>query len=336
MNKNRGRGANEVVKKVRGSGIGEVVVKKRHAVSSRHRFCFPTSVLLFYLAFALLPLACFAGVGTTGGDLLQFGVSARLAAQASAGSARSGSIAFVTENPASLVEIRQQELLLTAEQLPEGLTYQGLAVARPTAQGVWGLTFRRLEYGTFTGRDGSGYLTESFRAGSWVAGVNLGIPLDPRVQFGFGVQYLSEQVADDLAIGWSVDLGLQGHVGAQGRWGIALLHVGRGLTFVQDLALLPTTLTVGVAVEGWGDWLTVQLEGRWPLRETPYLVGSVEGTLASLLSLRAGATTDPARESAWSLTAGLGLQVDSWGLDYAFLPMGRLGLTHQFSMLVRF
>lgn len=291
---------------------------------------------LYLCSFWFIPLSALAGTGTTGGELLRFGFSARPTALGSAGRALSGELASLSLNPAALARLSTRQVLFTAQSLYEGLSYQGLAVAEPQGDGVLGFTVRRLDEGVLTGRDESGYLTGSYGAGSWNVSVAGGWALTPTFDLGLTVGYLSETIAQVTAGTPIADCGFQWRVTEGLRLGGAFTHVGLGLKFVQAVTPLPLTGSLGLAWTPWSDGPTVQVDGILPLGEAPFLNLGVEGSLASLLVVRAGYSGDPAKEVGWGVTAGVGVQFPAFGLDYAYLPAGRLGLTHQVSVVMRY
>jgi hypothetical protein len=101
----------------------------------------------------------------------------------------SGDLAFLPVNPASLARLSTRQLLFTAESLYEGLSYQGLAWAVPSTEGVVGLIARRVDYGSFAGRDEWGNATTAFTAGSYHVGLGLGWPVTPTLDLGLQIGY---------------------------------------------------------------------------------------------------------------------------------------------------
>jgi hypothetical protein len=57
-----------------------------------------------------------------------------------------------------------------------------------------------------------------------------------------------------------------------------------------------------------------------------------EYRIAKVLGLRAGYRTGPSYESLSGLRTGLGILIQTFGLDYAFAPYGKIGASHRIAV----
>ncbi|HYE95427.1 MAG TPA: PorV/PorQ family protein [Rubricoccaceae bacterium] len=222
-----------------------------------------------------------------------------------------------------------------------GLTFMdGLAGARAFtlggrfaagARGGVGLYVTTLTSGDLEVRDGPGEPAGTFEVQYLAVGAGAARRFGP-VQVGVGVKALSERAFEASATGFAVDAGAQAFLLRDGlRLGAALQHLGRMNALDTERSPLPTTVRGGVAVFPFrvvsstenatlvSTSLSVEGVYRADLDEenTRLRLGG-EATLFDLLTLRAGYMTgDPVH----AFTAGAGVAVGPFRVDYALLPL---------------
>jgi hypothetical protein len=180
-----------------------------------------------------------------------------------------------------------------------------------------------VEGGTFKSYYALAGLSYAFRAG--------------RTSFGATGKHLQGRLDTLKAETWAFDAGILHHLGRRLSLGAAVTDVGRGLRFESREDPLPTTWVVGAALRpAAGLRLAVDgVRGRDGATDGRF---GLEWRALEAVALRGGYRTDGSKggEGVEGVTAGLGLLLERQEIAYAWLPLGRLGNTHYFSLLWRF
>ena len=232
-------------------------------------------------------------------------------------------------NPAALQALNQRSIGLAHSFWIQGIHYDYLSLAINTGQSTWGLAAQVSQadglerrtgptgepQGVFGVYDGALSLTW---AHAWTA----------RLRLGGSVKILRQVVATRTANGAGFDGGILYDLGDRFHLGLAVCHLGRMGALNRQAAHLPSTLRLGMAYTGWPRWLISGEAQRGRGRATTLHLG-IERAVDQRLTVRGGYHYADTR----GLTAGLGLAINNWTLDYAFLPIGSgLGEAHRFSV----
>ncbi len=157
---------------------------------------------------------------------------------------------------------------------------------------------------------------------------------------GTTLKFLRESLADASANAAAVDAGVLYQGNDERTWnvGVSILNVGKATRFADANVPLPWTLRVGASAQPFAQWLISadyvkrqDLEGE--------LDSGIEVAPIRPLSLRLGyryALNKTDLGGLANFSAGVGLRFNKVSLDYAFVPLGDLGLTHRVSMNLRF
>ncbi|MBV9079785.1 MAG: PorV/PorQ family protein [Elusimicrobia bacterium] len=297
------------------------------------------------LAFAL-PVS--AGL-RTGGDFLKIPIGAEGASLGQAYTASSEGVDALNWNPAGLssvpayldnpsvgLSLSHQEYLVDNNLDHFGMVLAPDAVRRTAV----GLNVVRLSYGTQERRT-----TDRQRIGTFDSyDLSVGLSAARRISgFSLGGQFklIREQLAGFSAIGYAVDMGVQGP-GPFNRmtFGLAVQNLGPRMVFVQESFQLPLTISGGMSYK-----VTGPLSVLMDVRSRPYqnqltVDTGVEFNASKTVALRAGylqKISEAVRNSQASetnrgnmfgmagLAAGLGMHFKQISLDYAITPFGELG-----------
>jgi fibronectin type 3 domain-containing protein len=119
------------------------------------------------------------------------------------------------------------------------------------------------------------------------------------------------------------------------RVGLGIYNVGQQVKFISVGDPLPTTARLGLAYQVLDiphHSLLLSVDNGFDLNSSSYIgAGGMEYWFDKTLALRVGYTGDAYQQH---MTAGVGVNVDVVEFDYAFSPMGTLGDTHRFSLMV--
>jgi hypothetical protein len=128
-----------------------------------------------------------------------------------------------------------------------------------------------------------------------------------------------------------IDVGLLASIYTRTFLGVYLLNINNPQIGAYSQHDLPQRVVVGLSYQPY-DGVTTSLDfNRTIGRGEMQLWGGAEFNIFSSLDLRFGATTNPNR-----LSAGLGLYIAQFRVDYALLTHSELGETHQFGFIIEF
>lgn len=150
------------------------------------------------------------------------------------------------------------------------------------------------------------------------------------IQLGVGAKILSERVFEESASGYAFDAGFQAEPTTGFRLGAAVQHVGSMNELSVEETPLPQTVRGGITVQPFrlmsstdnstllSTALHAEVVNRSDQAEPTQFRFGGEATLFDLLTVRGGYVSgDPLR----SVTAGAGLAVGAFNVDYAMLPL---------------
>jgi outer membrane protein OmpA-like peptidoglycan-associated protein len=278
----------------------------------------------------VLVLTAADGTGTAGMPLLKVGQGPRGSALGESYTSLAADASAIYWNPAGLARVRGYQFALSHQQWFTGVADevgQGAFAIGPGTAGV-GLVYSG-------DRDFEGWSQENepegrFSTWSAVLSAGYGMTLFGKYDAGVAVKGLLDDLAADRGSGAAVDFGVQARPLANLGVGLAARHLGF-VSYGSGPGKLPAEFALGAdyRYEGFVGTADVVV----PLDNYP--------------SVRLGVEYSPIREAAlrvgWrsglsdvgllgGLTAGLGVTVGSFGLDYAFAPYGDLGLTHRIGL----
>ncbi len=284
-----------------------------------------------------------AGPGTTGAEFLRIYPDARIVGMGETFAAM-GSVANAAfTNPAALANTEQKNINAThivwfSEVQDETIYYQ-----QPLS-GNWGigagLTYLHME--KIAARDASGFLTGvSCEASDTALSLGIGKKLAETFLVGTNIKVIQSKLADKKAQSYAVDAGIlwkdiMGKLAA----GAVVQNMGTKIKFDQESDPLPLAVRAGILYSPLekrnfllaGDAESYLKDGKINIHT------GLEYWLTSYFALRAGYKTNTIADldTISGLSAGIGINIGSVGLDYAFVPYGILGDTHRISLGFKF
>lgn len=279
---------------------------------------------------------------------LKLGAGARAMAMGGAYTAAADDASAVYWNPAGLSGMTRREASATHADLFANARHDFFAFAQPTRRGTFAAAVECLSQAAIPGRDEAGAPTGSYRASdaailvayadkvSSVAGLGLGA----------GMKYIKSGIADVSAQTYAFDFGARyapRGAGAGPLFGLAVQNLGPGLKFLEQRSPLPLTIAGGAAYRLSVD-LLLALDWKYHPHNPPGGVGvGSEYRLFSSFAVRAGYDSstagsdgEPGLAAMSGFTAGFGLVLSSYSLDYSIAPMGERGNAQRFSLDARF
>ena len=310
--------------------------------------------LLLAAALAAAAVPARAGFGTTdegtsGAQFLKLGGGARAEGMAQAYTALPEEADAIYWNPAALSRIRHHSVTLMNSVLPAGINYDFLGYGQKVSDSfAAGASLQYLSQPPIDQTDSSGFATGStFRPSDFAGGIGGAFTFHSEdygfidgASFGATCKYVSSRiVSTDHTFGFDL-----GFLSAPFRVFDREMHLayvaqnlGGSLKFQQLSDPLPTNLRLGASMALTKGWL-LDLDLAEPLDNTPYFAVGTEYRLAyndeTTFAIRFGVNTRAIGDAGnfSGLTLGLGARFSRLGVDYAFAPLGALGMTNTLSV----
>jgi hypothetical protein len=288
--------------------------------------------------------------GTSGFSFLNIPLGARAAAMGQAFTSVPNDIQALSYNPASLPTLAATQASFEHLSYVEDVTADGIAFGKAGRDESlsWGLLANYLRVGGIdrTVADlsgaGDGYTSAGdFSTYDMLLGASVAGPLWlDGFSIGTTLKFLRESLGDASSNGAAFDAGLlyQGNVERSWNVGVAVQNLGVASKFADAAVKLPATLRIGASGQPFAQWLFSTDFVKRNDTEGEIDVGA-EVTPKRFFSMRVGyryAFNSPDLGGLSNFTAGFGLRFNKMSLDYAFVPLGDLGLTHRVSLNMRF
>ena len=253
-------------------------------------------------------------------------------------------------NPAGLSGLTRPEAGATHADLFANARYDFLAYAQPTRHGTFAAAAEYLSQAAIPGRDDAGAPTGNYHASDAAVYLSYAdrVPSVSGLGLGGSVKYIRSAIADASAQSGAVDLGAlyapPGSAGSGGpSFGMAVQNLGPGMKFLDQKSPLPLTIAWGGACRLPFD-LLLALDYKYRPHDHPGEVDvGAEYRLAPSFAVRAGYDSLATKSDGKSgfaamsgMTAGFGVDISGYDLDYSIAPMGELGNVQRFSLGVRF
>lgn len=274
---------------------------------------------------------------TSGADFLKIDSGARSEAMGEAFTGVADDVDALTFNPAGLALLdKPQAGYLRMIYLADiSYNFGGVALPVPDGENTWGFGLGLVNLGT-PSFDSTLGLAPAVSAGDNAILASVAYRLKDTVAFGLTGKYIMRDIAGYNAQAFGGDAGVLLTPTERLRIGLAVLNVGQNVQFISQGDPLPTTVRLGLSYKVLDiphHSVLLSADNGYQLGSQSYLGGAgVEYWFDNTLALRAGYTGDAYQQH---LTAGLGVNVDVAEFDYAYAPIGTLGDTHRFSLIVR-
>lgn len=284
--------------------------------------------------------------GTAAAPFLKLPAGARSAALGEGGLAIGGGAESVFLNPAELADEARPSAFFSHASMFAGMSYQAAAYAQPGAGGVWAASVRHLTSGAIDETDAFGLVQGEFATTDLSAGLAYGRRLGPTLKAGLAANWVRAKIVDSVQT-LAVDAALSWRPSKRLTLSAAARNLGGELRFEREGFRLPAVAAAGLAWRA-TPGLTLTLDAAAPADNAPYAAAGAEARQRFaerwMGSARVGFHTRSLSDGdgVRNVSAGLGLAYASTtsgetiSVDYAFQPMGRLGLTHRWSVSLKF
>ena len=279
--------------------------------------------------------------GTTGYNFLKIGVGARPSALGGAFVAVSGAIESSAWNPAGLLGVKERAATVSLTRYLVDTQAGFLSAVFPGGQRVWGLSLNYFTYGDMARTDGDGQVLGSFGATDLAAYLTVAQRLwKNRLTVGLNLKAVYSSIDEYSSDAYMVDVGLLVPGPLKGmKLGASLSNLGAVRSgYTENFTdSLPVLLRFGLAHRPAHTPLPMLLLADFnvPNDSDPYLAFGVELRVAGGLYLRPGYSTQQTGlegDDPLGLSAGAGLVMQRYRLDYAFNSYPDLDDVHRISL----
>jgi len=255
-------------------------------------------------------------------------------------------------NPAGLAKIQSSEIFITHMELYIDNWLDFIGYGFPTRRGILGISGLYLFQGEIKARNSNREDLGNFSTSDLAVTVSFAKNLNKINQAGGNLKLIQKRLGDESAVGLAMDIG--------GTFltpispltvSVVLQNMGPKMKFLEKSFSLPITLKFG-ALYRTNRWLFLASDINYLPIESNFTISfGSEFIISQILSLRAGYLSSVTHaknassfgsgqenglDSLSNFSSGLGLKIYRYQLDYAFLPFGELGTSHQFSLTARF
>ncbi|MBU0599193.1 PorV/PorQ family protein [bacterium] len=288
----------------------------------------------------LLPLNIDASsvfdIGTTTATFLKLGIGARASALGETYVAIANDATAPHWNPAGLVQIKKEEIMTMYNKHFQGINHGYLSYVTPINKGksAIGISVLGLIVDDIEVRVSDTLEPDSISKATDLAGIlSYGTEVAKYLSLGLNLKLIKSKIIDSKS-----DLSYTGDVGLLFKkdrlsLGAVYTNLGGKLKYKDKEEPIHQCLKAGVALSAMKNHLLLSVDVNLPNDNKAHYHSGVEISLANL-ALRAGYLTGP-KDIGKNFTAGFGLKLGSLFIDYAFVPYGDLGDTHQVSLGIR-
>lgn len=305
-------------------------------------------------ALAMAPVSARAG-SDTGADFLKIPVGARALGLGQAFTALADGLSALEWNPAGLARSSafdndaQAGFAFSHQTLFLDSSLDHLAVSLPTRRGAatWGFSVLRLSQPDQQGRAADRTPTGSFGVSDLAVGAAFATTIRTAA-VGAQLKFIRQDLAEFQSQGMALDLGVLSPTPVAGlSLGLSVRNLGPPMQFVREKFELPLTVSAGAAYRLIDPLVIgVDLYSRPHQREIGLAIGTEMQAMGNI-ALRAGylakmaEAVSNAQESETTrgsigglngITAGVGLRLNAFTMDYALSQFGELGLSHAFTI----
>jgi hypothetical protein len=297
------------------------------------------SICGIFLAFWLGCLSIgHASAGTEAASFLDIPVGGRPAALGSSYSALASDAYAPVWNPAGLGFLDSTQLAGMHLSYLETISYEFASFVHPLSPGhSIGFAGQYFSPGNVAGTSDTGSSIGNFSGHYATYSMAYGQTLCDRLSLGVTGKLIDAKISDVSAHAYAFDAGVMAQATQRLRFAAVIANVGTPLKFLSDGDSLPSAVRVGVAYSPIGS-LNLTAEGVHRFSGLTSAHTGAEWLPVKIISLRVGFRSDTVSQLSGlsGLTTGLGLHLWGQEFDYAWVPLGDLGTTQYFSLVLRF
>jgi outer membrane protein OmpA-like peptidoglycan-associated protein len=281
-------------------------------------------ILVFYLSLFFSK----DDIGTTMYPLLKIGVGPRPVALGESYAALADDITSSYWNPAGLAHLDELRFFASHHEWFLDIRDEYISLGIPGLGGYFSLSGVYSSIKDVEIWDSNNMPLGTQNLWSGVFDISHGRFINDRLALGIGLKVAYEDLYEEQLVDGAADIGGQVKINEHIRLGAAL----RNLSYTLDI---PADIKIGACYQHLHGF-TLGLDLTVPNDNIPYVSTGIEYNFTEYLDIRGGWRSGPYDISklGWisGFTTGIGLHFGGLTFDYAFVPYGKLGLTHRVAL----
>ncbi len=220
----------------------------------------------------------------------------------------------------------------------ESIHYQFISFSHQlNAHNGIGFAVQNLSSGDIGATDQTGASIGTFDVRYSAYSLAYGHSFNDKLSLGATGKMIQARLSDVSASAYAADLGAIYKANSKLTLGLSAVNLGSKLKFISEGDDLPMAVRAGATYEMFPS-VKVSMEGAYRKTGLGSMHMGVEWSPITVISLRGGYRTDTLKElsALAGMSVGLGLHVMGQEFDYAWVPLGDLGNTQYFSLVLRF
>jgi len=279
-----------------------------------------------------------AASGTEGASFLDIPIGGRPAALGASYSALASDAYAPVWNPAGLGFLNDTELAGMHLSYLETINYEFASFVHPLSPGhSLGVSVQYFSPGSVNSTDLNGNPLGSFTGHYGAYSLAYGQSLNDKLSLGVTGKVINAQIADVTANAFAFDAASLYKASDRLQLAAVLANVGTKLKFIDQSDSLPDALRLGGAYKALTN-LNLTGEGVFAFHGLASAHLGVEFMPSPFVALRAGFRSDTTKDLSALAGFSTGIGLHFWGqeFDYAWVPLGDLGSTQYFSLVLHF
>jgi hypothetical protein len=300
-------------------------------------------------AVASLALTGILRAEVTSSAFLKIGAGAEAAALGGAYTAKADGPNAIYWNPAGLAG-SERSVTLTHTALYDEASHDFAAFSAKGLGGNVGAAITWLSYGSINGRDINGLSADGFSAEDMALSLAYAKSWNKDLNVGLAGKYIHSRIGSETGGAFALDAGVNWLTPVKNlKAAFTAQNLGPEFKFAGNSSPLPLTWGLGASYTGINK-LELTLDGRTrPKDGDDELCLGAGYRLAKALVLRAGYNSKAAKpaksedtkglnalDNLRGLSAGFGVEISNFKLDYAFTPYGELGNVQRITLTTVF
>ncbi len=308
-------------------------------------------ITTFLILFCCLPMGlshALSGRGTTAASFLKIGVGSRAVALGESYVSVANDPSAIYWNPAGLMDLANPTVMAMHVFWLEDIYFDYLAGGMPLpGGGALGASLVYLNHGQLLRADAGDTPDDPtrglFSAADFAFSGAYAYQFSKKMKLGGTLKVFSESIDSQASFGLALDLGFLYELPWQAiMLGVMVQNLGPATKVEAEAFRLPLNFKVGLSYHPLSN-LMVTMDYNQLLEQEAKLGLGAEYIYEDLLALRAGYQYQGRIDQAElysnygtpglaGLTAGIGVKVMDFQLDYAYVPYGFLGTTHRLTL----
>lgn len=284
-------------------------------------------------------IASSANAGGSSAQFLKLNGSARSSSMGDTYAGMPSEASSVFCNPAGLAAADETMLSMVHNFMFEDISCDWVSFVHSTKYGTFGAGVQYLSYGTIKEINEIGVEGGSLSPYDMAVTISHGREIF-NVLLGINLKYVKSEISEN-ASAVCVDLGgMYKIMDDDISIGTVIQNLGTGMKYLEKSERLPLNFKLGGQYSAAFNWI-LALDLNMPNDGPAYAGAGAEylceaGMGVNILGRLGYTTRTSGIDGLTGITAGFGVAYKSYRIDYAFIPLGDVGLTHKIGISIKF